>query len=94
MPLRNFRIASIPKTVDTQCHKWKDRETLVLSFTPWREAPENVGVFLTKRSLVVANVWLNPLHETNAGERRTVIEVQVDGIGLSLTKSPITSLRG
>lgn len=51
----------------------------------WREAAEHVAASLTKGSRVVASGRLKPrTYETKTGETRTVIEFDVDEIGLSL----------
>ncbi|MCP9001918.1 single-stranded DNA-binding protein [Pseudarthrobacter sp. RMG13] len=84
-PVANFTIASTPRTFDAQSKEWKDGETLFLRSTVWREAAENVVASLTKGSRVVASGRLKPrTYETKAGEKRTVIEFEVDEIGLSL----------
>lgn len=84
-PVANFTIASTPRTFDAASKEWKDGETLFLRATAWREMAENVAASLTKGSRVVASGRLKPrTYETKAGEKRTVIELEVDEIGLSL----------
>lgn len=81
----NFTIASTPRVFDQASGEWKDGETLFLRSTVWREAAEYVAASLTKGSRVVASGRLKPrTYETKAGEKRTVIEFEVDEIGLSL----------
>ncbi|WP_285251238.1 single-stranded DNA-binding protein [Pseudarthrobacter sp. fls2-241-R2A-168] len=81
----NFTIASTPRVLDQASGEWKDGETLFLRSTVWREAAEYVAASLTKGSRVVASGRLKPrTYETKAGEKRTVIEFEVDEIGLSL----------
>ncbi len=61
-----------------------DGDTLFLRASVWREAAENVAASLTKGSRVVVSGRLKPrTYETKAGEKRTVIELEVDEIGLS-----------
>jgi single-strand DNA-binding protein len=84
-PVANFTIASTPRTFDAQSKEWKDGETLFLRSTVWREAAENVAASLVKGSRVIASGRLKPrTYETKAGEKRTVIEFEIDEIGLSL----------
>lgn len=84
-PVANFTIASTPRTFDAQSKEWKDGETLFLRSTVWREAAEHVAASLTKGSRVVASGRLKPrTYETKTGEKRTVIEFEIDEIGLSL----------
>lgn len=84
-PVANFTIASTPRTFDAQAKEWKDGETLFLRSTVWREVAEHVAASLTKGSRVVASGRLKPrTYETKTGETRTVIEFEVDEIGLSL----------
>ncbi|MBD1540612.1 single-stranded DNA-binding protein [Arthrobacter sp. S13_S34] len=84
-PVANFTIASTPRTFDAQSSEWKDGETLFLRSMVWREAAEHVAASLIKGSRVVASGRLKPrTYETKAGEKRTVIEFEIDEIGLSL----------
>jgi len=81
----NFTIASTPRTFDKQSNEWKDGETLFLRSSVWREAAENVAETLTKGMRVVAEGRLKSRsYETKEGEKRTVIELEVDEIGPSL----------
>lgn len=51
----------------------------------WRDAAKNAAASLAKGSRVVASGVLKPrTYETKAGEERTVIELEVEEIGLSL----------
>ncbi|HXD28565.1 MAG TPA: single-stranded DNA-binding protein [Arthrobacter sp.] len=81
----NFTIASTPRTFDRQTNEWKDGETLFLRASVWREAAENVAETLTKGMRVVAQGRLKSRSfETKEGEKRTVMELEVDEIGPSL----------
>ena len=82
----NFTIASTPRTFDRQSNDWKDGETLFLRASVWREAAENVAETLTKGMRVVAQGRLKSRsYDTKEGEKRTVMELEVDEIGPSLT---------
>ncbi|MDP5226841.1 MULTISPECIES: single-stranded DNA-binding protein [Arthrobacter] len=81
----NFTIASTPRTFDRQSNEWKDGETLFLRASIWREAAENVAESLTKGMRVIVSGRLKSRsYETKEGEKRTVVELEVDEIGPSL----------
>ena len=81
----NFTIASTPRTFDRQANEWKDADTLFLRCSVWREAAENVAESLTKGTRVIARGELKPRsYETKEGEKRNVMEFEVEEIGLSL----------
>ncbi|WP_369068312.1 single-stranded DNA-binding protein [Kineococcus terrestris] len=81
----NFRVASTPRTFDRQANDWKEGEALFMNCTVWREAAENVAESLTRGMRVVVTGRLQSrTFDTKEGERRTVIEMQVDEVGPSL----------
>jgi single-strand DNA-binding protein len=81
----NFTVASTPRTFDRSTGEWKDGEALFLRCNIWRQAAENVAESLTKGSRVIVNGRLKQRSfETREGERRTVVELEVDEIGPSL----------
>ncbi|QCB97142.1 single-stranded DNA-binding protein [Arthrobacter sp. PAMC25564] len=81
----NFTIASTPRTFDKNSNEFKDGETLFLRASVWREAAENVAESLTKGMRVIVSGHLKSRsYETKEGEKRTVIELEVDEIGPSL----------
>ncbi|WP_132992572.1 single-stranded DNA-binding protein [Gordonia zhaorongruii] len=84
-PVANFTVASTPRTFDRQTNEWKDGEALFLRCSIWRDAAENVTESLTKGARVVVQGKLKQRSfETREGERRTVVELDVDEIGPSL----------
>jgi single-strand DNA-binding protein len=81
----NFTIASTPRTFDPKANEWKDGETLFLRASLWRDPAENVAESLTKGTRVIVTGRLKSrTYETKEGEKRTVIELEVDEIGPSL----------
>lgn len=81
----NFTVASTPRTYDRQTNEWKDGETLFLRASAWRETAENIAESLTKGTRVIVTGRLKSRsYETKEGEKRTVIELDVDEIGPSL----------
>ena len=80
-----FRVASTPRTLDRASGEWKDGEPLFLSCSVWRQAAENVAESLQRGSRVIVSGRLRQRsYETKEGEKRTVIELEVDEIGPSL----------
>src|SRR5690606_1121778 len=85
LAVASFTIASTPRTFDRASNEWKDGEALFLRASIWREAAENVAASLTKGQRVIAQGRLRQRsYETKEGEKRTVIELEVDEIGPSL----------
>jgi single-strand DNA-binding protein len=81
----NFTVASTPRIYDRQSGEWKDGEALFLRCNIWREAAENVAESLTRGARVIVTGRLKQRSfETREGEKRTVMEVEVDEIGPSL----------
>jgi single-strand DNA-binding protein len=81
----NFTVASTPRTFDRQSQEWKDGEALFLRCNVWRQAAENVAESLTRGSRVIVSGRLKQRSfETKEGEKRTVVELEVDEIGPSL----------
>ncbi len=81
----NFTVASTPRMFDRQSNEWKDGEALFMRCNIWREAAENVAESLTRGSRVIVQGRLKQRsYETREGEKRTVVELEVDEIGPSL----------
>jgi single-strand DNA-binding protein len=81
----SFTIASTPRSFDRQTNEWKDGEALFLRCSLWRQAAENAAESLTRGMRVIAQGRLQQrTYETREGEKRTVIELQVEEIGPSL----------
>ena len=81
----NFTVASTPRMFDRQSNEWKDGETLFMRCSVWRDAAENVAESLQRGMRVIASGRLKSRsYETKEGEKRTVVELDVDEIGPSL----------
>ena len=81
----NFTVASTPRQFDRQTNEWKDGETLFMRCSVWRDAAENVAESLTRGSRVIVSGRLKSRSfETKEGEKRTVVELDVDEVGPSL----------
>ncbi|GAA1041564.1 single-stranded DNA-binding protein [Virgisporangium ochraceum] len=80
-----FRIASTPRFMDRASGEWKDGDPLFLACTIWRQAAENVAESLQRGARVVVVGRLRQRsYETQQGEKRTVVELEVDEVGPSL----------
>ena len=80
-----FRVASTPRFMDKASGEWKDGEPLFMACTVWRQAAENVAESLQRGARVIVSGRLRQRsYETREGEKRTVIELEVDEIGPSL----------
>jgi single-strand DNA-binding protein len=81
----NFTVAQTPRTFNRDTNAWDDGETLFMRCSIWREAAENVAESLFKGMRVVATGKLKQRsYDTKEGEKRTVIEMDVDEVGPSL----------
>lgn len=81
----NFSVASTPRTFDRQSGEWQDGDALFLRCTVWRQAAENAAESLNRGMHVVIQGRLRQRsYETKDGDKRTVVELDVDEIGPSL----------
>lgn len=81
----NFTVASTPRTFDKPSNEWKDGETLFMRCSVWRDAAENVAESLQRGTRVLVSGRLKQRsYETKEGEKRTVVEMEVDEVGPSL----------
>jgi single-strand DNA-binding protein len=83
--LSKFRVASTPRTMDKASGEWKDGEPLFMACTAWRQMAEQVAESLKRgdRVIVVGRLRQRS-YETQQGEKRTVVELEVDEVGPSL----------
>jgi single-strand DNA-binding protein len=93
LAVANFTIASTPRVKVNG--EWTDGEALFLRCSIWREAAENVAESLDRGTRVIASGRLKQRsYETKEGEKRSVIELEVEEIGPSLryaTAKPVKS---
>lgn len=81
----NFTVASTPRNFDRASGEWKDGEALFLRCNIWRQPAENVAESLSRGMRVVVTGRLKQRSfETREGDKRTVIELEVDEVGPSL----------
>lgn len=80
----NFTVASTPRTFDKQTQEWRDGTALFLRCSVWRQAAENVAESLTKGMRVMVQGRLTQRSYEKDGQKRTVVELEVDEVGPSL----------
>ena len=84
----DFTVASTPRTYDRNAGEWRDGDTLFMRCSVWREIAENVAESLRKGMRVIVQGCLTQRsYDTKQGERRTVVELQVDEVGPSLRRA-------
>ncbi|MDO5697306.1 MAG: single-stranded DNA-binding protein [Dermatophilus congolensis] len=82
----SFTVASTPRQFDRQSNEWRDGETLFMRCSVWREAAENAAESLEKgmRVIVSGRLVSRSWDDKETGQRRSVMEMQVDEVGPSL----------
>jgi len=81
----NFTVASTPRTFHRQSGEWRDGDALFLRCTAWRDPAEHIAESLTRGDRVVVQGRLRQRSfETRDGNKRTVVELDVDDVGPSL----------
>ena len=80
----NFTVAETPRQF-VQGVGWKDGEALFMRCTVWRDMAENVTESLRRGMGVIVQGRLKQRNfETREGQKRSVIELEVDAIGPDL----------
>jgi single-strand DNA-binding protein len=81
----SFTVASTPRVLDKATNEWKDGEALFMRCSVWRQYAENVAESLQKGTRVIVTGRLKQRsYETREGEKRTVVEMEVDEVGPAL----------
>lgn len=84
-PVATFTVASTPRTFDRNSNSWVDGDTLFLRCSAWREMAENVAETLTAPGMrVIVQGRLKQRSYEKDGQKRTVVELEVDEVGPSL----------
>lgn len=81
----SFTVASSSRYLDKATNEWKDGDSVFMRCSVWRQYAENVAESLTKGMRVVVTGRLKQRsYETREGEKRTVVEMEVDDVGPAL----------
>lgn len=92
--MAKFCVASTPRSFDRASGEWKDGDPLFLNCTAWREIAENVAESLKRGARVIVSGRLTQrAWTTDAGEKRSAFELQVDEAGPSLRYATATVQR-
>ncbi|WP_036508464.1 single-stranded DNA-binding protein [Nocardia aobensis] len=90
----NFTVASTPRYFDRDAGEWKDGDPLFLRCNLWRQAAENLAESLTRGARVIVTGRLKQRSfTTREGDKRTVVELDVDEVGASLRYATATVTR-
>jgi single-strand DNA-binding protein len=81
----SFTVASTPRKFDKNTNQWQDGEALFMRCSIWRQAAENVAETLTRGMRVIVTGSIRQRsYTTKEGEKRTVIELEVEEVGPSI----------
>jgi single-strand DNA-binding protein len=81
----NFTVASTPRVFKRESNSWEDGDTLFMRCSVWRQYAENVAESLNRGARVIVSGRLKQRsYETREGEKRTVVELEVEEIGPAL----------
>lgn len=81
----SFTVASSSRVLDKTTNEWKDGEAVYMRCSVWRQYAENVAESLTKGTRVIVSGRLKQRsYETREGEKRQVMELEVEDVGPAL----------
>lgn len=83
--LCRFTVAHTPRVYDKAAQAWKDGDTLFMQCQAWKDLGENLAESLAKGARVIVVGRLRQRQwETKEGEKRTVMELDVEDVGASM----------
>lgn len=86
----NFTVACTPRVFDRERNAWGPGETTFMRCTAWRGQAERAAECIRKGDRVIVQGALSQdVYENADGEKRTVYEVSVNEVGLSLRFNPV-----
>ncbi|MFF2809360.1 single-stranded DNA-binding protein [Streptomyces sp. NPDC058000] len=92
--LVKFTVASTPRTYDKNSGQWTDGTAAFFRCAAWRQLAEHIADSLTKGSRVVLSGRIRQHNwQTEQGENRSMLAVEVDDIGPSLQFATATVQR-
>lgn len=82
----NFTVASTPRQLDKTSGEWKDGEALFMRCNLWRQPAENLcnSEGIGKGARVMVTGRLKQRSFEHDGQKRTVVELEVDEVGPAL----------
>jgi single-strand DNA-binding protein len=83
--MAKFTVASTPRSYDKTSGQWQDGTAMFLRCTAWRELANHIADTLAKGMRVVVTGRLRQHNwQTDQGENRSMLALEVDDIGPSL----------
>lgn len=83
--LAKFTVASTPRTFDREAGQYRDGTAMFMRCSAWRQLAEHVAESLGKGARVIVSGRLRQFDwQTDQGEQRSMLAVEVDEIGPSL----------
>lgn len=82
----SFTVASTARRFDKASGEWQDGDPLFLRCNAWRQMAENIAESFRKgnRLIVTGNLVQRSWQDRESGEKRSMLEVQVDDVGASV----------
>ena len=81
----SFTVASNSRYMDRTTNEWKDSDPVFMRCNVWRQYAEHVAESLTKGTRVIVTGRLKQRsYETREGEKRNVMELEVEDVGPAL----------
>ncbi|WP_371666493.1 single-stranded DNA-binding protein [Streptomyces sp. NBC_00289] len=91
IPVAGFTVASTPRVFDRDRNEFVDGQTLFLRCSLWRQAGENAAQSLAKGMRVIVQGRLKQrTYDGKEGQRRTVLEIDVEEVAASLAHATAT----
>ncbi|WP_180686267.1 single-stranded DNA-binding protein [Streptomyces gossypiisoli] len=92
--MAKFTVASTPRTYDKASGQWQDGTAMFLRCTAWRDLAQHIADTLAKGTRVVVTGRLRQHNwQTQEGENRSMLALEVDDIGPSLRFATATVSR-
>ncbi|WP_327156684.1 single-stranded DNA-binding protein [Streptomyces tubercidicus] len=89
--MARFTVASTPRAYDRESGQYRDGTSMFMRCSAWRHLAEHVAESLTKGMRVIVSGRLRQLDwQTDQGENRSMLVMEVDDIGPSLTFATAT----
>jgi single-strand DNA-binding protein len=85
LAVAGFTVCHTPRFFDKNTNEWRDGETIFMRCSIWREYAGNVAESLRRGDRVMVTGKIKSRSwETDAGEKRTVIELDAEEVGPAL----------
>lgn len=79
----SFTVASTPRVLDKASGEWRDQEALFMRCSQWRDPAQNAAYSYVRGQRVIVVGRLKQRSFEVEGQKRTVVEMEVDEIGAS-----------